>query len=577
MTVASALNRKTFTGDAVTTSFATSPVVFFSSGDLDVYVVTTATGVATLLTENTHYTVTGGGTSPAVGTVSLAGGSAPYGAPAATQTLVIVRNIDILQAVDFVQNDASDAEVAEAALDRITMIAQQLSALQARSLALSDSDVSGANPTLPTPAVGKLLGWATGPVLSNYDPATSLSGVYVPTAFIATLLDDADALTARTTLGVQTSALTEDAAPDLVKDFVHVYDASASALKKDRPILLGGPSEAVALRNGYLDWTVSGNALTCAIKTLAGTDPSATDPVFALVRSATATTGAPSEVKITAANSVVVSSGSTLGTRNAIPSRVWAVLFDDAGTYRLGVINCLTTVAGAGAGSDVTAIYPLEGWGIASSTAEGGAGAADSAQTFYTGTAVTSKAYTTLGYATFESGQATAGTWATAASRKHLQRQGDPLPGQTIQVQRNDTGAMTTGTTLVPNDNTIPQITEGDQYMTQAITPTSAANVLSIDSETEASASANSVVVCLFQDATANALAAKRFNVGTAGTITPLRLYKKILSAGTAATTIRVRAGGGDGASTITFNGVGGVQQYGAVYNSYTEVTEIMA
>jgi hypothetical protein len=84
---------------------------------------------------------------------------------------------------------------------------------------------------------------------------------------------------------------------------------------------------------------------------------------------------------MTAATSLVVSSGSTLGAANNTPFRLWLVGFNDAGTFRLGVVNCLSG----------TSIYPLGQFPIASSTAEGGAGAADSAQVFYTGTAVAAK------------------------------------------------------------------------------------------------------------------------------------------------------------------------------------------
>lgn len=44
MTVSSELNRKSFAGDDATTSFGTSPVVFFDTSDLVVYVVDDATG-----------------------------------------------------------------------------------------------------------------------------------------------------------------------------------------------------------------------------------------------------------------------------------------------------------------------------------------------------------------------------------------------------------------------------------------------------------------------------------------------------------------------------------------------------
>ena len=90
------------------------------------YVVVTATGVSETLVLDTDYTVSGGDGS--TGTVDLSGGSSPYGAPAATQTVVIVRDVALTQSSDFINNDTSDAEVVEDAFDRLTMIAQQLRA-----------------------------------------------------------------------------------------------------------------------------------------------------------------------------------------------------------------------------------------------------------------------------------------------------------------------------------------------------------------------------------------------------------------------------------------------------------------
>jgi hypothetical protein len=198
MTVSSETSRKTFTGDASTTSFDTNPVVFFDEEDLTVYVVTTATGeVVDTLVLNTDYSVTGG--DGAVGTVSLAGGSSPYGAHTSAQTLVIVRDLEIVQESDFVQNDGSDAEVAEDALDRLTMIAQQLAVQIARSVRLADSDVSGASVTLPTPAANAIPAWnAAGTALENkFGTDIDLA---LATAYILTLIDDTTSLAARSTL-----------------------------------------------------------------------------------------------------------------------------------------------------------------------------------------------------------------------------------------------------------------------------------------------------------------------------------------------------------------------------------------
>jgi hypothetical protein len=197
MTVSSALNRKEYTGDDATVAFATSPVVFFDESDLEVYLVVTATGVATLQTITTHYTVSGGAGS--TGTVTM------LTAPTSLQTLVIVRTMAITQATDLVNNDASDAEVQEDAFDKLTMIAQQLDAKIERSFKLADSDISSASTELPTPEASALIGWSSaGDELQNYT-ATALD-LALTTAFALTLLDDATAAAARTTLDVPSNA-----------------------------------------------------------------------------------------------------------------------------------------------------------------------------------------------------------------------------------------------------------------------------------------------------------------------------------------------------------------------------------
>ena len=156
-----------------------------------------------------------------------------------------------------------------------------------------------------------------------------------------------------------------------------------------------------AAANVGLVASVATSALTIALKGADGADPSATNPVHIPFRNATAATGTPTWQSVTAALSLVISSGSTMGFTSATAGRLWIVAFDDAGTIRLGAINVL----------NATSVYPLRDSILVSSTAEGGAGAADSAQVFYTGTAVTTKALRILGYMEWSAGLTTAGTW----------------------------------------------------------------------------------------------------------------------------------------------------------------------
>lgn len=143
-----------------------------------------------------------------------------------------------------------------------------------------------------------------------------------------------------------------------------------------------------------------------------------------------------------------------------------------------------------------------------------------------------------------------------------------------VQVVSTETGAVATGTTLIPFDDTIPQSGEGDQFMTLAITPTNASGRLRIDVQVFATATNTPwISVALFQDSTANALAAtSRFNAtSTAGGDVSLTHF---MTAGTtSATTFKVRIGASS-SSTVTFNGQSGGRLFGGVMASSITITE---
>lgn len=353
---------------------------------------------------------------------------------------------------------------------------------------------------------------------------------------------------------------------------IQVLDISATGLNVLGTVASSGAvltpqAQAAGMVNGTIVESHTGNAVTFAIKTLAGSDPSVTDIVYFVFRNATPGTGNYVVVQVTAALSLVVSSGSTLGTSNNVAFKLWLVAFNDASTVRLGIIN---TVSGVN-------IYPLGQFPVASSTAEGGSGAADSAQVFYTGTAVTSKAYSLLAYAAYETGITTAGNWAASPTRINLHTKDTPLPGAVIQTVGNSTGAAATCATALPFDNTTPQNNEGNQVMTQAMTITSNTNVVEVSALVYAAqTAAQSVAATLFQDANANALATSALSTNTTSNNCPLPLRYRTLAPQASSTTFNVRLGTNSG--TAYFNADAGhtTGVYNATCNSYIEIQERM-
>lgn len=144
------------------------------------------------------------------------------------------------------------------------------------------------------------------------------------------------------------------------------------------------------------------------------------------------------------------------------------------------------------------------------------------------------------------------------------------------QIQTFQTGAVATGTTTIPLDDTIPQITEGDQYMTLAFTPINASSTLEIDITSIFGNNTAARMICaLFQDAVSNALAVCTQNIH-AGTAVATLTFKHVMTAGTtSAITFRVRAGS-SAAGTTTFNGSASVREFGGTMASRITIKEYL-
>lgn len=126
--------------------------------------------------------------------------------------------------------------------------------------------------------------------------------------------------------------------------------------------------------------------------------------------------------------------------------------------------------------------------------------------------------------------------------------------GSIVQVVSSQSATYSSSTAVIPPDNTIPQNTEGTEYINATITPKSATNKLLIQFNGFVGTSpAAWITAGLFQDSTANAICATvtYIDSNTATTTIPLTYF---MTAGTtSATTFKIRMGIGSG--TLYVNG----------------------
>ncbi len=167
MTIDTTSNKSPYyAGDDTTGPWA---FTFKTFDEVDLEVTKLSNGVETVLVLNTDYTVSLNADQEAnpggeiTTTVSLATG----------ETLIIRRVVSALQGVDLTQGGAFNPTVIENALDRLTMLAQQLEERIARAFSLSVVAAEGvASLELPTPAAGYALRWdSLASALENINPA----------------------------------------------------------------------------------------------------------------------------------------------------------------------------------------------------------------------------------------------------------------------------------------------------------------------------------------------------------------------------------------------------------------------
>lgn len=349
------------------------------------------------------------------------------------------------------------------------------------------------------------------------------------------------------------------------------YPASATA---GVPATVAFASD-FTLINGQIVATAAAGALTIALKTLDGSDPSASNPVRVPFRKTDY--AAASVESIIAPLSLTISSGSTLGV-NAGSVRfkvhVTAIKKSTDGTVHLGAVNCVSN-------TPATRIFALSDIVLAGMpTVEGGAGGADSAGVIYAAAAV-GGSMRVLGFLSYgDSGLATPGTWV-APDYVQLAGPSIALPGEEIQSAAVCESALSTltfgggGITSLPYDNTVPEAAEYGTVTTVTIIPTHGANVNEVEIDVSVSPpAANEKLALILSNGGTIVLALAVEN--SDGADIPKRMRLSTMFRATAGSSLVLHlAIGYTGTGVVTINGVAGASKFGGTaMKSTMKVTE---
>ena len=154
MTISSTTVKNSYSGDGSTAAFNYTFKIFADS-DLQV-IIRSSTGVETVKTITTHYTVSGAGDANG-GSVTFTSGNIP----ASGETVVLRRAVPQTQAIDYIANDPFPAESHEEGLDRSMMTIQQIQEELDRTIKLSRTNTMTSTEftNSATDRAGKVLGF----------------------------------------------------------------------------------------------------------------------------------------------------------------------------------------------------------------------------------------------------------------------------------------------------------------------------------------------------------------------------------------------------------------------------------
>ena len=304
--------------------------------------------------------------------------------------------------------------------------------------------------------------------------------------------------------------------------------------------------------------------------------PTTALPVRVSFRATTVSSGIYNTRLATTTTQLVITGGSTLGFLDNELGRIYIGLIDNQGVPELCAWNSKVLVASTTAARCVQLWRPSEAE-LYSTTAEGGAGAADSAATLYSATARSSVPIRLLAYLDMQTGS-TAGNWSNSPADLQLIGPQTRTTGDIIQRIGTQSSTVKTGTSTVPNDGTIPQISEGDLYLWATMTASNVVNPVAINGILELATSASGIkfVSHVHRNGEANALGAAQSQVAVVNAMHENVFHYVIATTTSGATAYHVLAGGTT-AATTTFNGENGASALGSAVVSYLECQEICA
>jgi len=196
MSIATATSKVQYT---LTATVQALPVTFYFLENAHIKAIRARTGIADyVMILGTDYTLAGagveaGGTLTTIATNMLVG-----------DKITITRSISITQAVNYVYNDSFPADTHERALDKLTMIAQEMKEFGDRAIVFPESEPAGANGVLPSLAnrVNKVLAFdVNGALTTITDSETSAAAA---AASLATMQALVGGFTAQSIAGRET-------------------------------------------------------------------------------------------------------------------------------------------------------------------------------------------------------------------------------------------------------------------------------------------------------------------------------------------------------------------------------------